>query len=153
MSLLVGEYECTLDAKNRLMVPADFRNELKKAEQGSRWYVFLHLHNRLWLMPEDHFTQQVSKFRPSLLPKDEQLGFVRKLFGNARVVEPDKQGRIVLPDKLVRKANLGRELTLVGMGRYVEVFDRTKWQAEDARDDFDEHFRRAREAGIEIDEL
>lgn len=153
MSLLIGEYECTLDAKNRLMIPADFRNELTSDQLGPRWYVFLHLQGRLWMMPEQTFKKQVDKFRPSLLPQDEQLGFVRKLFGNARVVEPDKQGRIVLPEKLVRKAHLGRELTLVGMGRYVELYDRAAWADEDARDDFDEHFKRARDAGIEVDEV
>lgn len=152
MSLLVGEYECTLDAKNRLMIPADFRNELKEAEQGPRWYLFLHMNNRLWLMPEAEFKRQVSKIRPSLLPKDEQLDFVRKLFGNARLLDPDKTGRVVLPEKLIGKAGLERAVTLVGMGRYVEIFNRQAWLEEDAKDDHDDRFRRAREAGIELGE-
>ncbi|MDD4888826.1 MAG: cell division/cell wall cluster transcriptional repressor MraZ [Phycisphaerae bacterium] len=151
MSLLVGEYECTLDAKNRLMVPADFRRELDRGNAGSRWYAILHLQDRLWLMPEDEFAREVAKIRPTLLPKDEQLDFVRALFSRSQVIEPDKQGRVVLPEKLLLRAKLGKDVTLVGMGRYVEVNDRAAWLAEQQRANFDESFRKARQAGIEVD--
>ena len=146
---LVGEYECTIDAKNRLMVPADFRREVERVSGSPRWFVILHLKNRLWLMPEDEFTKQSEKFHPTLLPKDEQLDFVRKLFERSRLVEPDKQGRIVLPEKLLTRAGLGKEVTLVGVGRHAEVYDRQQLQAEQAQDNFDELYRKAREAVIE----
>lgn len=149
VSLLVGQYDCTLDAKNRLMVPADFRRELDRSG-GTRWYAILHGGNRLWLMPEDEFAAQVQKIRPTLLPTPEQVEFVRKLFSRSQVIEPDKQGRIVLPEKLLRKAGLGGEVTLVGMGRYIELNDRARWQAEQAEDDFDDVLARARQAGIEV---
>jgi len=151
LSLLVGEYECSLDAKNRLMIPADFRREVDRDGLASRWYAILHLADRLWLMPADEFARQVEKIRPTLLPKDEQLDFVRKLFGRSRVIEPDKQGRVVLPENLLTKARLGREVTLVGMGRHIEVYDRQQWLAEQSADNFDELFRKARQAGIEVE--
>lgn len=149
--LLVGDYDCTLDAKNRLMIPAQFRRQADP-ETAARWYAILHVGDRLWLMPEAEFGRQVAKIRPTLLPKDEQLDFVRKLFARSRLLEPDKQGRVVLPEKLLAKAKLGRDVTLVGVGRHVEVRDRAQYQTELDSDDFDAAFRSARAAGIELDD-
>ncbi len=77
------------------------------------------------------------------------MEFTRKLFSRSQVIEPDKQGRIVLPEKLVAKAGLGGEVTLVGMGRYIEINDRARWLAEQAEDNFDQVYDSARQAGIE----
>jgi MraZ protein len=148
VSLLVGQYDCTLDAKKRLMVPADFRRELDR-NRGTRWYAVLHRGNRLWLVPEDEFSKLAEKIRPTLLPTPEQVEFTRKLFSRSQVIEPDKQGRIVLPEKLVSKAALGGEVTLVGNGRYIEINDRARWQAEQTEENFDEVMDKARQVGIE----
>lgn len=150
MSLLVGEYDCNLDAKNRLMIPADFRREAGRGGAGGRWYAILHKSDRLLLMPEDEFARQADKIKPTLLPSDEQVDFVRQLFSRSQVIEPDKNGRVVLPEKLLARARLGRELTLVGLGRHVEVNNRADWQAEQSAGNFDESLRKAREAGIEM---
>ena len=145
---LVGPYECTLDNKNRLMIPADFRRELEQAKGSLRWYVTLHVEDRLRLTPEDEFNRQLEGLESTLLPKDEQMEFSRMLCGRSRLVTPDTQGRIVLPDQFVARAGLSREVMVVGVGRHAEVHDRQKWQGELDKGDFNALFRKARAAGI-----
>ncbi len=146
MNLLVNNHDCSIDAKNRLMIPAEFRREVEKAAGSPRWYVVLHVNNRLVLMPEDHFDQWVNSLPHSPLPGDEEIEFRRSLFRRVQRMEPDKQGRVVLPERLLNRAGLGREVTLVGQGDQAEIYDRNRLQAEDGDDRFDELYRKRSQA-------
>jgi len=143
---LVNNYDCTIDAKNRLMIPVEFRREVDKAGGSSRWYVVLFVKNRLLLMPEDNFERWSAALPHSPMPSDEEIEFERALYRRLQRVEPDKQGRIVIPDWLLKKAGLGREVTLGGQRDKLEVYDRGNLREEGAKDDFDEKFEKARAA-------
>ncbi len=64
----------------------------------------------------------------ALPPKQAKL-LLRKTFGQAAEVEPDKQGRILIPEKLREHAGLIKDVTLVGASTRAELWDTERWQA------------------------
>ncbi len=136
MILLVGEFPCTIDSKNRLMIPAEFRRALDQSGSGSKLFAVLHKNDVLRLMPQEEFSDLVSRIPQSRLPSDDQIRFKRMFFRRSRELEPDKQGRIVLPEAFIGKAGLGREVSVLGQGGYMELHSRDTLADLDGTDEF-----------------
>lgn len=131
-----GNFRHTMDAKNRVTVPARWRAEPLE----ELFALELRSQKLLKLMPKDERERlgQVFLQDPSILPaKARRLR--RSLFGMTVECPLDKQGRLVLPQPLIEKAGLGRDVVLVGVGELIEVWDPSRWtEAEtDHRDEFE----------------
>lgn len=136
MTPLVGKIPCTIDSKNRLMIPAEFRRILDQSGDAGKLYAVLHKDDILHLMPEAEFERQAGQIPQSRLPNAKQILFKRMFFSRSRVVEPDKQGRVVLPEEFVRKAKLGREVSVLGQGEHMEIHNRVDWEQFEETEDF-----------------
>lgn len=120
--MLTGEYQHSMDPKGRVTVPARFREEL-----GERFYVMIGTDGCLNLLSEEQIQIATEKIK-ALPPKQAKL-LIRKTFGQAAEVEPDKQGRILIPEQLRSYAGLEKDVTLVGASTRAELWDAGRWKA------------------------
>jgi len=121
--VLVGEYDFTLDAKNRIAVPA----RLRAAFAGGIYVTRGHERCLAAYAPQEferHLEEQT--LQSSLSSKQRAL----QRFAAASAVfqeELDGQGRVTLPARLLEFAGIKREVTVIGVQDHVEIWDRTAW--------------------------
>lgn len=115
-AMLSGEYKHTLDAKNRIFIPAKHREEL-----GAKFVVARNIRGnylRVYSEPEwEKFIEPIKKLDRKLC--EDTLRFLNR---NAESVSPDAQGRIVLPQGLVEHAKIIKGAVIVGCGSYDEIW-------------------------------
>ena len=127
--MLMGEYDYAIDAKGRLNFPARFREEMGETFVVTRW-----IDSCLIALPMDRWQKLVDRLSDYNLADAQPL--MRRLIPSAAEVTPDKQGRILVPPKLRRHAGLEKEVSIVGMGSYAEIWDTALWeQKEDEQDE------------------
>ncbi|OGR74839.1 MAG: division/cell wall cluster transcriptional repressor MraZ [Elusimicrobia bacterium GWC2_64_44] len=128
MSSLYGEYAYTMDAKGRVVVPARFREELRKEDKNyfmlsigldSCLYIFL---PSKW---EELLAGNMQVFKSE--NKEEERAFKRFFFGNACDAELDEQGRILVPQNQKAYASLKKDILIRGVGNKAEIWDAQAW--------------------------
>jgi len=124
--MLIGEYRHTIDDKNRLSLPAKFRQEMGKKvviTPGLDSCLFVFTTNE-WEKISEHLSVTGS----SLLQADNR-SLNRYLLGRAVEVDVDAVGRMLLPEHLREKANLKTKVVFIGVRDRVEIWDETTWNA------------------------
>lgn len=119
----MGEYNHTMDAKGRLIVPAKFREA-----GGDTFIVTKGLDKCLFVFTEEKWSTVVEMVSHMSLTDKNARTFSRFFIGSAGECEVDKQGRILIPGSLRTYANLEKEVTLVGVGSRVEIWNREAWE-------------------------
>ncbi len=133
ISMFMGEYNHTIDAKGRLIVPAKFRELL-----GDEFVVTRGLDGCLFVYPKEEWKAIEAKFREvSQFSKDARK-FARFFFAGAAACEVDKQGRILLPSVLREFAGIQKEVVLAGVVSRIEIWSKDRWQAENGYDGMEE---------------
>jgi MraZ protein len=121
--MLLGEYDHTLDDKNRLTFPAKFRRTFADGVVLTRG-----MEGCVYAYPRPGWEELVSGRFAGL---DPLSGPARRLqrffFGSAHDEELDRQGRVVVPAHLVRHAGLERDVVVVGVNDRVEIWDGRAW--------------------------
>ncbi len=120
--MLMGEYMHSIDAKGRVILPADFRTEL-----GDTFIVTKGLDGCLFIYAQSEWEQLSEKLRQLPLAKTEARAFVRFFFAGARQVELDKQGRFLIPATLRQHASLQKDVVLIGVSTRIEVWSKEEW--------------------------
>ena len=128
MLMLTGEYEHALDDKNRLFVTNKLRNQIDTDEHGSSFYLVMGTNGVLCLYPEKYFQQIALAGAPRTAAPDEAVAFERLGFALASKVELDRQGRLLLSEKVRKRARLGSALTLVGVRDHIELWNTDNWE-------------------------
>ena len=113
--MLIGQYQHNIDAKNRVIVPAKFREDL-----GERFYVTKGLDGCLFVLSEAGWKRLQDKIVAMPMSKARQLQ--RFFFSGAAEVEPDKQGRILIPQPLRDYASIEKDVTFIGTGDRAEIW-------------------------------
>lgn len=136
--MFYGQHAKTLDDKDRLVIPVEFRRALLeragRAGRGGRAVeFFLTISPReqecLVLFPRDRFAELFLGFDPfDTFTDDDVKEYTRMVVGRAAAVRCDNQGRIHVPDYLKGDAGLRRDVVLVGMVDHAEIWDRERWQ-------------------------
>jgi len=122
--MLLGEYEHTIDEKNRLTLPAKFRKALAGGLVVTRG-----LDRCLYAFPVDEWEQSVRARLSALDPLSQQVRQLRRFFySGAAEAEPDKQGRVMIPAALIQHAGLGRDVVVAGVDDHLEIWDRAAWR-------------------------
>lgn len=135
----IGEYNHNLDEKNRFVLPARFRQQIKDADI-QRFFITRGLEGCLAMYEENEWNRLTSKLKSLSFTKKNVRQFNRIFFGSAVEVSPDKQGRIVLPDHLRDHAQIDeREIVITGVSDRIEVWSKAQWDAmyESNREDFE----------------
>ena len=121
--MLIGSYLGSLSEKRRVAVPKKFLLELGDSPIIAKWY-------------EDCLILVSSKFWDSLFERltggKKAIGYgirdiERFILGSAFEVDPDEQGRIIVPEILAEYAGLGKELVFVGLRDRVEIWPKDVW--------------------------
>lgn len=123
---LYGEYNFTLDDKNRFFIPAKLREKL--IPFGKTFILARGLDKCLLLYSLNEWetlSQKVSRL-PLTLPEARQ--FTRHLFSGAYECEMDAQGRVPLPQYLKEYAGISREIVIIGVGDRIEIWSKDKWE-------------------------
>jgi MraZ protein len=129
-AILFGEHELTIDEKNRIVVPAEVRNSIEASRDGEAFFLIIGPNRKPWVYPDRYYQSLVSqKAEQELTPDDDSLLFDQMNFAMASRVEPDKQGRLTLPEKLLRRTGIEREISLIGVRDHLELWNRTEWEA------------------------
>ncbi len=133
--MFMGEFQHSIDAKGRLIIPAKFREKL-----GENFVVTRGLDGCLFGYPQDEWEKLETKLNEMPLAKKDARLFVRFFYSAATECELDKQGRINIPQSLRQHANLEKSCVIVGVSNRIEIWDETRWQAftDAAEENFDE---------------
>ena len=122
--MLMGEYMHSIDAKGRVILPADFRSEL-----GESFIITKGLDNCLFIYTTSEWENLSDKLKQLPLAKAEARAFVRFFFSGARQLECDKQGRFLVPANLRAYADitLRQSVVLTGADNRIEVWSKDQW--------------------------
>lgn len=122
--MLLGEYEHTVDDKNRLTLPARFRQAFADGIVVTRG-----MDGCLFAYTRAAWEQMVTGSLASLntLSKESRR-MQRFFFSGATEAELDKQGRVGIPAALLEHAKLGRDVVVAGVHDHLEIWDRAAWQ-------------------------
>jgi len=121
--MLIGEYTHTFDTKNRVALPAKFRKEF-----GSSVIVTKGLDRCLFIYSPSAWQKIVDRMSDLSIGQAGSRGFNRFMLSGAVDVEPDSQGRILIPDFLKGFAKLEGKVVLAGVNDRVEVWNETEWE-------------------------
>jgi MraZ protein len=139
MAYFVGEFETTVDTKHRLAISSEFREQINPDDDGQNFVLTLGTRRHLWLYPDRYHRQLLKNLKRSPLPSKHGTDLTI-FFGTARIVRADNQGRIVLPDKSLKRSNISERVTVVGNDDHLEIWPRDEWDklVTDALEHYDE---------------
>ena len=120
--MFMGDYKHSIDAKGRIILPADFREELT-----DNFVITKGLDNCLFLYTAEEWDKLSTKLRQLPLAKAEARAFVRFFFAGARQAECDRQGRFLVPANLRAHAKLQKDVVLIGISNRIEVWSKAEW--------------------------
>ncbi|MCQ2080617.1 MAG: division/cell wall cluster transcriptional repressor MraZ [Lachnospiraceae bacterium] len=143
--LFMGEYNHTLDAKNRLIIPSKFRELL-----GEEFVVTKGMDGCLFVFTNDDWDEFTKKLKELPMMDKEARQFVRFFLAGATSSEIDKTGRIILPQPLKDFADITKDVVLVGVGSRVEIWSKQRWDGEMSYQDVDDIAKHMFELGIGI---
>ena len=143
--MFMGEYNHTIDAKGRMIVPSKFREQL-----GDEFVVTKGLDGCLFVYSKSEWENIEEKFRNVPLTTKDARKFARFFFAGAASCEVDKQGRILLPVVLREYAGIEKDVVSVGVFNRVEIWDKDKWQESNSYDDMDEIAEHMADLGLGI---
>ena len=137
--MLTGEFNHSIDAKGRLIIPSKFRENL-----GENFVITKGLDGCLFLYPDNEWKTFEEKLRTLPLTNKDARIFTRFFLGSAVDGGLDKQGRVLISSALHNFAHLEKEVVLVGVLDRVEIWDKAKWEEnntviEDNMDDIASH--------------
>ena len=120
--MLIGEYTHTIDDKNRLSLPAKFRQEL-----GKKVILTPGLDGCLFVFTMKQWQSISAKLGESSMLQSDSRSFNRFMFAGAEEADVDSIGRILLPEFLRKRAKLKEKAVLIGVQDRVEIWDESEW--------------------------
>ncbi len=126
----VGYYTHSLDAKNRVFVPAKFREEL-----GNEFYITRKFDAYLSIYTAEDWEIYVDKI--SKLPEADADEFQDFILGAAQKCIPDANGRIILDEKLLKHSKIEKNIVFVGSGKQIRVWAEEIWNEREKNRDYE----------------
>lgn len=143
--MFMSEYNHTVDAKGRLIIPSKFREIL-----GEEFVVSKGMDGCLFVYANEDWEAFEQKLTSLPLINKEARQFARFFLAGAAQVEVDKQGRILLPANLREFAELEKDVVLVGVGSRIEIWSKGKWESLSADDNMDDITKAMEALGLTI---
>lgn len=131
--MFMGEYNHTVDAKGRLIVPSKFREQL-----GEEFVVTKGLDGCLFVYENSEWKALEEKLHALPLTNANARKFSRFFLAGATTCEVDRQGRILLPAVLRDFAKIDKDAVLVGVGSRIEIWSKEIWNESNTYDDMEE---------------
>lgn len=142
--MFIGEYEHALDSKNRIIIPSKFREEI-----GDNFVLTKGLDGCLYAYPLNEWKVLEEKLKKLPLTSKDARAFVRFFFSGANEISIDKQGRALIPQNLIKYADINKELVSIGVSTRIEIWSKEKWnEYNDSDMDMDAIAEKMSELGI-----
>lgn len=142
--MLIGEFSHGMDKKNRIIIPSKLRDGL-----GETFIMTKGLDSCLYIYPKNEWQTFEQKLKSLPLTDKNVRSFVRFFFSGANEMEPDKMGRVLIPQSLLSYAGIEGDVVSVGMMDRVEVWSKEKWEAyNESEMDMDAIAEKMNELGI-----
>ena len=124
-----GQYEHSLDSKDRLTVPSKFRNGLADGVVLAKSPDAC-----LWMMTEQSFQAMEDEYIKPHSPFGSDARRLRRVFNaSADEGELDSAGRVRIPRKMVEAAGLDGACAVIGAGDYIEIWGAAAWEKEQSK--------------------
>ena len=133
IAMFMGEYNHTVDAKGRVIMPSKFREQL-----GDEFVVTKGLDGCLFVYENTEWKALEEKLHALPLTNANARKFSRFFLAGATTCEVDKQGRILLPAVLREFAQIEKDAVLVGVGSRIEIWSKASWMESNSYDNMEE---------------
>ena len=120
--MFIGEYEHSVDAKGRVIMPAKLREDI-----GEKFILTKGLDGCLFAYSQTEWTNFEEKLKTLPLTNKNARDFVRFFLSGAIECEIDKQGRFLIPGNLRGYAKLDKEIVILGVGTRIEIWNKETW--------------------------
>lgn len=120
--MFLGTHTPRLDEKGRLFLPAKYRERLSDGLVVTRGQ-----ERSLYLYPMDEFLKVAERMREAPQTSKQARDYIRVFLSGAFDEVPDKQGRFTIPANLRQYAGLDRDVTVIGAGTHLEIWDTAVW--------------------------
>ena len=122
--MFYGEYDHTVDEKNRLTLPARFRDAFVAGVVLARG-----IERNIDVYPRESWDANVARIADLDSLTREAREMKRHVFAGAAVGELDRQGRVIVPPHLGGHAGIGKDVVVAGVHDHIEIWDRAEWAA------------------------
>lgn len=143
--MFMGEYNHTVDAKGRLIIPSKFRESL-----GDEFVVTKGLDGCLFVYDNNEWQAFEEKLKALPISNKEARKFVRFFLAGAASVEVDKQGRILLPGNLREFAGMDKEVVLIGVASRIEIWSKDRYEDCSSDEDMEQIAEHMADLGLGI---
>lgn len=143
--MFMGEYNHSIDAKGRLIVPSKFREQL-----GSQFVITKGVDKCLYVYSNEEWRRIEDSLREKSLTSNDARKFMRFFFGGACECEVDKQGRILIPANLREYAQIDKDVVSVGVYSRIEIWNKDNYSDNSEYDNMDEIAENMADLGILI---
>lgn len=136
MNAIIGTYECKIDAKGRVLVPASLKKQLPAMDSGFvlKRSVF---ESCLELWPMDEWNKMMLKIN-KLNPFDKKNDlFIRRFMAGVKKIDIDDAGRMLISKDLIEFAGISKELVFSSKVNIVEIWDKRAYDAVLESDEID----------------
>lgn len=120
--MLIGEYNHTLDEKNRMSLPVKFRKEM-----GKSVVIAPGLDNCLSIFTIKEWQNISEKLSSSSMIASDNRSFSRFMFGQAVITDVDASGRILIPENLKTRSGLTTKVVVIGVQNRAEIWNEKTW--------------------------
>ncbi|MBQ7474673.1 MAG: division/cell wall cluster transcriptional repressor MraZ [Clostridia bacterium] len=139
--MLMGKYPHTLDSKNRLIIPSRLKDQL-----GPVVVIMQDSGGCLSMYSKEEFEEYASEL--SSKHKHEVKDIVRYIYSKSIEIQPDAQGRVLIPQEMLEHAGITKNVLTVGCGKYAEIWAEERWIEKDLDSEPEDFAARMAELGL-----
>lgn len=121
--MLLGTYTPKIDAKGRVALPAKMRAQLGRAMVMARGQ-----ERCVYVLPQREFRRIAMQMQKTSMGSRAAREYLRMFLSGAVDQDPDKQGRVLIPQMLRDYAGLGDEIVIIGVGTRAEIWNKQAWE-------------------------
>ncbi len=138
MNSLIGSYECKVDAKGRLMLPAAIKKQLSPVLQNGFVLKRAVFQPCLELYPMSEWEALMQKMNKLNRFKKKNNDFIRRFTAGVKMIEVDNAGRLLIPKDLMVFSDISKDIVVSSAINIIEIWDKNKYEQaiDDATGDF-----------------
>ncbi|WP_296148310.1 division/cell wall cluster transcriptional repressor MraZ [uncultured Flavobacterium sp.] len=137
MNTIIGTYECKVDAKGRVLLPAPLKKQLTDSLNDGFVLKRSVFQPCLELYPMSEWNLMMQKINKLNRFVKKNNDFIRRFTAGVKVVEIDNLGRLLIPKDLVTFGNISKDLVLSSAVNIVEIWDKDLYEKSISGDDMD----------------
>ncbi len=138
----VGEYTHSIDAKNRLFIPAKFREQL-----GENFYITRKMNKTCLALYSEEKMQQITD-NINAFPDSEVSEIKEFLYSKTVYATPDSNGRVCLSSSVIAYAGITRNAVIIGAGDHVQIWSEEQWAEQESKRDLEKMRQRLAALGL-----